>query len=307
MQSDQSLADFAARCLSSLHATLNTLRPDAILVQGDTTTVAIASLAGFYAGVSVGHVEAGLRSLDRRNPFPEEVNRRITSCLANLHFAPTERARDNLLREGIPPEEIFVTGNTIVDALESIVLGDHFEDETLNNLHFTSKRILLVTAHRRENHGAPLNAICAAIKCLARQFESVDIVYPVHLNPNVNSIVRSELGQIPNVHLLHPISYHDMLRLMARCYLILTDSGGVQEEAPSFHKPVLVLRNLTERPELIEVGAGRLVGSDPARIVSETTKLLTDANEYRLMSTADNPFGDGHAAERIVTILAQRL
>ncbi len=307
MQTNQSLADLTSRSLSSLFNKLSELKPDAVLIQGDTTTVMTAGLAAFYLGVRVGHVEAGLRSFDRGNPFPEEVNRRITSCLANMHFAPTERARHNLLREGVPQQDIFVTGNTIVDALSSISIASGFEDERLSRIDFDSKRMLLVTAHRRENHGRPLRAICQALKILASSFENIEIIYPIHLNPNVSAVVREELEGAPRIHVVAPVSYKDMLRLINRCYLIMTDSGGIQEEAPSFHKPVLVLRQATERPELVEAGAGKVIGTDTARIVEEAARLLTDANEYRRMSTADNPFGDGHAAERIVSILAQRL
>jgi UDP-N-acetylglucosamine 2-epimerase (non-hydrolysing) len=307
MQQNQSLAAFASRSLVSLSELLSELNPDAILVQGDTTTVMSAALAAFYQGVQVGHVEAGLRSFDRRNPFPEEINRRIAGCLSSLHFAPTERARQNLLREGVPDETVFVTGNTVVDALKSIRLEERFDDETLARLDYTGRRILLVTAHRRENHGARLRSICRALKTLVASFDDVEVVYPVHLNPNVSGAVHEELDGVARVHLVKPVSYTDLLRLMSRCYLILTDSGGIQEEAPSFHKPVLVLRELTERPEVIEAGAGKITGTESSRIVEVAGELLTDAREYAKMSSVENPFGDGHAAERIVRILAERL
>lgn len=307
MQQNQSLAAFASRSLMSLSELLSELKPDAILVQGDTTTVMSAALAAFYQGVQVGHVEAGLRSFDRRNPFPEEINRRIAGCLSSLHFAPTERARQNLLREGVADETVFVTGNTVVDALKSIQLEERFDDEALAGLDYTRRRVLLVTAHRRENHGARLLSICRALKTLVEDFEDVEVVYPVHLNPNVSGAVHEELDGVARVHLVKPVSYTDLLRLMSRCYLILTDSGGIQEEAPSFHKPVLVLRELTERPEVIEAGAGKITGTDSARIVEVAGQLLTDAREYKKMSSVENPFGDGHAAERIVRILNERL
>lgn len=307
MQQNQSLAAFASRSLMSLSELLSELKPDAILVQGDTTTVMSAALAAFYQGVQVGHVEAGLRSFDRRNPFPEEINRRIAGCLSSLHFAPTERARQNLLREGVANETVFVTGNTVVDALKSIQLEERFDDEALAGLDYTRRRVLLVTAHRRENHGARLLSICRALKTLVEDFEDVEVVYPVHLNPNVSGAVHEELDGVARVHLVKPVSYTDLLRLMSRCYLILTDSGGIQEEAPSFHKPVLVLRELTERPEVIEAGAGKITGTDSARIVEVAGQLLTDAREYKKMSSVENPFGDGHAAERIVRILNERL
>jgi UDP-N-acetylglucosamine 2-epimerase (non-hydrolysing) len=304
MQQNQSLADFASRSLLAVSNLLAQSRPDFVLIQGDTTTVMTAALAAFYQGVRVGHVEAGLRSFDRRDPFPEEINRRVAGCLADLHFAPTERARQNLLREGTPGETIFVTGNTIVDALRSIRLDERFEDDELARIDFRGRRVLLLTAHRRENHGAPLRSICRAVRTLVAQFEDVEVVYPVHLNPNVLGAVREELGGAERVHLVRPTTYPDLVRLLSRSYLILTDSGGIQEEAPSFHKPVLVLRELTERPEVIEVGAGRIVGTDAGRIVEAASRLLTDAGEYARMSSAENPFGDGRAAERIADILA---
>ena len=257
--------------------------------------------------VTVGHVEAGLRSFDSRNPFPEEVNRRLAACLTDLHFAPTARARLNLLREGVPDEAIFVTGNTIVDALASMSVDGDFASAELVRVGFDRHRVLLVTAHRRENHGAPLRSICRALKTIVRRFPDVEVVYPVHLNPNVSGLVREELGATARVHLVAPVSYDDLLRMLKRCYLILTDSGGIQEEAPSFHKPVLVLRAVTERPEVVEAGAGRIVGTETARIVEETARLLVDADRYRSMSTAENPFGDGQAARRIVDILDRRL
>jgi UDP-N-acetylglucosamine 2-epimerase len=307
MQQNQDLAGFASRCLVSLSALLSDLMPDAVLVQGDTTTVMTAALAAFYKGIRVGHVEAGLRSFNRYHPFPEEINRRIAGCLATIHFAPTESARLNLLHEGVPEQTIFVTGNTIVDALSSISVGTNYDDHKLASLDRNGNRLLLVTAHRRENHGQPLRSICEALKTLANNFDDIDVVYPVHLNPSVQAVVREELDQADRVHLVDPVSYPDMLRLMKRCYLILTDSGGIQEEAPSFHKPVLVLREVTERPELIEANAGKIVGTDSRTIVDATSRLLTDAVEYAQMSAVANPFGDGHAAERIADVLGQQL
>ncbi len=303
MQHDQSLAGFASRALTSISELLAERRPDIVLIQGDTTTVMTAALAAFYQGISVGHVEAGLRSFNREDPFPEEINRRIAGCLADIHFAPTERAQRNLLSEGVPEEHIFVTGNTIVDALQSIPLAGSFDDERLSRIDFDHKRVLLVTAHRRENHGFPLRSICSALRTLVTSFNDVEIVYPVHRNPNVSRVVHKELSGTARIHLTDPVSYTDALRLMSRCFLILTDSGGIQEEAPSFHKPVLILRETTERPEVVEAGAGKLVGTDARCITKEVARLLTDARVYELMSTARNPFGDGHAAERIAAIL----
>ena len=307
MQPNQRLAQFAARSLARLSDLFVELSPNAILVQGDTTTVMTAGLAAFYQGVKVGHVEAGLRSFDRQNPFPEEINRRIAGCVADFHFTPTEGARQNLLREGVAPDSIFVTGNTIVDALRSMPLDGPFESAALNAVPFGSRRVVLVTAHRRENHGAPLAAVCDALKLLASRFPDVAIVYPVHLNPNVQGPVKAALGNTPGIWLLDPLSYTDLLKVMHRCELILTDSGGIQEEAPSLHKPVLILRDVTERPEVVESGAGRLVGTDTQRIVAAASQLLSDPAAYQKMSTALNPFGDGTAAETIVRILAQSL
>lgn len=307
MQHNQDLAGFAARSLVAVSNVLMDMKPDIVLIQGDTTTVMTAALAAFYQRIAVGHVEAGLRSFDRRNPFPEEINRRVTGCLADLHFAPTERARQNLLREGIPADRLFVTGNTIVDALTSVELDEQFEAPALVKMSAMTNRLLLVTAHRRENHGEPLRSICLALKHLASHFADIEIVYPVHLNPKVSSIVREELGGIERIHLVDPVSYPDLLRLMRRSYLILSDSGGIQEEAPSFHKPVLVLREVTERPEIIEVGGGRLVGTRTADIIEAASLLLTDRAEYERMCSARNPFGDGQAAKRIVDALTDRL
>ncbi|HEU4390651.1 MAG TPA: UDP-N-acetylglucosamine 2-epimerase (non-hydrolyzing) [Blastocatellia bacterium] len=306
MEPDQGLAAFASRSLVAVSQLLESLKPNLVLIQGDTTTVMSAALAAFYHGISVGHVEAGLRSYDKRNPFPEEINRRVASCLVDIHFAPTELARRNLAREGVSDRDIHVTGNTVVDALGSVHIEGPFEDDELNGIDFGARRILLVTAHRRENHGEPLRAICRALKAVAESNEDVGVVYPVHLNPKVGEMVAAELSGIRNVHLVRPLSYRDLLRLMARCYLILTDSGGIQEEAPSFRKPVLVLREVTERPELIEAGGGKLVGTNSVRIVEETLHLLRDLGDYNKMSRVDNPFGDGHAAERIADALEKR-
>lgn len=306
MQPDQELAGFASRALTAVSGMLADLRPDLVLVQGDTTTVMVTALAAFYRHVPVGHVEAGLRSFDPENPFPEEINRRLTACLANLHFAPTDRARQNLVREGVSPDRVIVTGNTIVDALQSMPIDDLFDHDGLRRVDVTARRMLLVTAHRRENHGAPLRSICRALATLTARFADVEVVYPVHMNPSVRDVVVDELGRTPKVHLTEPVSYPDLLRLMRRAHFILTDSGGIQEEAASFGKPVLVLRAVTERPELVEAGGARVVGTDAIDIVAEATRLLTDQAAHHAMSVIDNPFGDGHAAERIVSVLAER-
>ncbi|HKP87304.1 MAG TPA: UDP-N-acetylglucosamine 2-epimerase (non-hydrolyzing), partial [Blastocatellia bacterium] len=307
MQQNQSLGGFASRALAALFDLFGSIRPDAVLIQGDTTTATVGALAAFYQGIMVGHIEAGLRSFDTNNPFPEEMNRRLASCIANLHFAPTERARRNLLSEGVAQENVFVTGNTVVDALKSIPLGTDFDDARLRQIDFDGKRVLLVTAHRRENHGLPLRLICCALRNIVADFPDVEIVYPAHLNPNVRDVVNEELGGLAAIHLIPPLSYRDMLRLMSRCYFILTDSGGIQEEAPSFNKPVLILRETTERPEIVESGAGRIVGTDLDKIVKAAALILSDPREYLAMSTAENPFGDGAAARRIVDVIEQRL
>lgn len=306
MQPNQTLADLTARALMTLTKVFAEHRPALVLLQGDTTTVMAAALAAFYQRIPVAHVEAGLRTFDRQNPFPEEINRRIASVLGDLHFAPTARARANLLAEGVPAESIFVTGNTIVDALRHMPLADAFASESLRRLPLVGRRLIVVTAHRRENHGAPLRNICRALRTLVEKFADVTIVYPVHLNPNVRQVVNADLGGAPAIHLIDPLPYPDLLRLLARSELILTDSGGIQEEAPSLHKPVLVLRETTERPEVIEVGAGQLVGTDTDRIVTAASRLLTDRAAYERMINVVNPFGDGHSAARIVQILTER-
>jgi UDP-N-acetylglucosamine 2-epimerase (non-hydrolysing) len=307
MEPAQSLARLTSRALVALSDLFRELHPDAVLIQGDTTTAMAAALAAFYQGICIGHVEAGLRSFNRRSPFPEEMNRRIAGCVADLHFAPTERARRHLLNEGVAAESIFVTGNTIVDALNSLALADDFDDEQLAQINFGKRRVLLVTAHRRESFGAPLRAICRALAAIVSEFDDVEIIYPVHLNPEVRTLVYAEIGNLRGIHLIAPTSYSDLLRLLRRCHFVLTDSGGIQEEAPSFHKPVLVLRDVTERQELIEANAGRLVGTDTGRILEEARRLLSDAETYAAMSRVDNPFGDGRAAIRIADILADRL
>ena len=304
MQPDQALDQVTASVLTGLTPVIEKERPDWLLIQGDTTTVMAASVAAFYLGVKVGHVEAGLRTGDKRQPFPEEINRRIAGVIADLHFAPTAWARDNLLREGISSEQIMVTGNPVIDALRAV--ADKPYDPRGGPLANTcwDKRLVLVTAHRRENFGQPLENICQALKEIAgRHSGDVHIVYPVHPNPNVQAPVYQMLGDVSNITLLPPLDYLSLVYLMKRCYLVLTDSGGIQEEAPSLGKPVLVLRVKTERPEGIEAGAAKVVGTNRTRIVAETIRLLEDASEYQRMARAVNPYGDGHTAERIVAHL----
>jgi UDP-N-acetylglucosamine 2-epimerase (non-hydrolysing) len=306
MRENQSPTQVAAAILRDLEPILQHEQPGWVLVQGDTTTVIAASLAAFYARVRVGHVEAGLRTGDKWQPFPEEINRRATSAIADLHFAPTAWARDNLLREGIPAGSIRVTGNPVIDALHIVSRMPYdLRAGPLAAIPW-DRRILLVTAHRRENLGRPLEEICAALLDIARAYvDDVHLVYPVHLNPNVQEPVHRMLGDVPNITLLPPLDYLPLVYLMKRCYLVLTDSGGIQEEAPGVGKPVLVLRNKTERPEGVDAGTVCLVGTRGEAIVREARRLLDDGAAYRSMAQAVNPYGDGHAAERIVEAILE--
>ena len=303
---NQTLAGFTSRALIALTDAFRRTRPDLLLVQGDTSTVIAAALAAFYNGVPIGHVEAGLRSGDIRRPFPEEVNRRMASCVTDIHFAPTARARENLLAERVADEHIYVTGNTIVDALRCIRHDGIFDDETLNAFPWDQKQVILATIHRRENLGQNLRNVCAAFRRLVELHPDVEIVIPVHLNPYVREIVFPELSGVKGITLLEPLEYPDMIEVMRRAVLVLTDSGGIQEEAPAMHQPVLILRSVTERPEVVESGFGKLVGTDRDLIVEEASHLLTDPVAHRAMTSGGNPFGDGHAAERIVEIVAER-
>ncbi len=310
MQKGQSLEDVTTRVLLGMKRVLAEERPDMIVVQGDTTTTFAAALAAFYAGIPVAHVEAGLRTWNKRSPFPEEVNRVITTHLADLHFPPTEQSRKNLLREGVDPKAILVTGNTVIDALFHIIKdvrrsAPAFEKE-FSMVDF-SRRMVLVTGHRRENFGSGFQNICRAIRSIALSEPDVEIIYPVHLNPNVQAPVRSILSGLPNVHLLEPLEYRPFLFLMDRSTVILTDSGGVQEEAPSLGKPVLVMRNHTERPEAVRAGTVRLVGTDTRRIVTNVRRLLHDRRLYLTMSRAHNPYGDGKSSPRIVKAIRKYL
>ena len=305
MRQGQDLTGMTAALLQGLTPVLETERPDRILVHGDTTTTFVASLAAYYQKIAVGHVEAGLRTGNRYAPWPEEMNRRLAGALTDLHFAPTAGARDNLLREGVAPDRITVTGNTVVDALLTIVdrlRGDpELADAQQRGLEFLdpNRHLIVVTGHRRESFGEGFRRLCEALRRLADR-PDVQIVYPVHLNPNVLGPVRQALGEHPHVHLLDPMDYLPFVGLLDRSYLIITDSGGIQEEAPSLGKPVLVTRETTERPEAVEAGTVRLVGTDVEKIVSEAERLLDDSTWYTDMARAHNPYGDGHAAARIV-------
>jgi len=300
MEKDQGLSEFASRSLVGVTQVLKELNPDLILVQGDTTTVMMAALAAFYLKIPVGHVEAGLRTTDPYNPFPEEINRRVAGVLATYHFAPTERAASALKDEQVPEDRIYITGNTVVDALLWTINKPIKFDIGLN---LDDKRIILVTAHRRESFGAPFRNLCQAIRDLADRNEDVTVVYPVHLNPNVRKPVNKILAGHPRIHLLEPLRYEAFSHLMSRSYLILTDSGGIQEEATVIGKPLLVMRETTERPEAVEAGTALLVGTEKERIVTEAEKLLNNHDLYQRMAQAKSPFGDGHSASRIVNIL----
>jgi UDP-N-acetylglucosamine 2-epimerase (non-hydrolysing) len=306
MQPGQTLAQSSARILAALEGVLTTENPDMVLVQGDTTTTFCGALAAFYARIPVGHVEAGLRTGDMTQPFPEELNRVLTTRLSALHFAPTEGAARNLLCDRVPADRIVVTGNTGIDAVlqvtEKLRAGELAGIE-LPGLD-PARKLLVVTAHRRENHGAPLEAICEALVRLARRGD-VQIVYPVHRNPNVAGPVERRLGGEPAILLCEPLEYVPFVDLMRRAYLLITDSGGIQEEGPSLGKPVLVMREKTERPEAVEAGTVKLVGAGADRIVRETAMLLENRAEYERMSRAHNPYGDGHASERIGDALAR--
>ena len=306
MQPGQTLAQLSARILAALEEVLTAERPDIVLVQGDTTTTFCGALAAFYSRIPVGHVEAGLRTGDLTQPFPEELNRVLTARLSLLHFAPTEGAARNLLSEGVPSDRIVVTGNTGIDAV--LQVSEKLRAGVLAGGEWQaldpSRRLLVVTAHRRENHGAPLEAICDALVQLARRGD-VQIVYPVHCNPNVAGPVEHLLGNEPAILLCEPLDYVPFVDLMRRAYLLLTDSGGIQEEAPSLGKPVLVMREKTERPEAVEAGTVKLVGTDAAQIVRQTENLLENRAEWERMSRAHNPYGDGHASERIGDALAK--
>ncbi len=311
MKPGQDLFDITCNVLQGLKGVLTKERPDIVLVHGDTTTTMAASIASFYCKTMVGHVEAGLRTRNKHAPFPEEINRKLAGSVADLHFAPTPAARENLVHEGVDEAAIFVTGNTVVDAL--LCVADMIDDDAALRKRFADdfsfldagKRLILVTGHRRENFGAGFENICRALADIAQTHPDVEILYPVHLNPNVQEPVRRILGNgtLGNVHLIEPVDYLPFVYLMSRSFLIITDSGGVQEEAPSLGKPVLVMRDTTERPEAVAAGTVRLVGTDREKIVGETALLLENGAAYAGMSMAHNPYGDGRSAERIVGIL----
>ncbi|HTY36622.1 MAG TPA: UDP-N-acetylglucosamine 2-epimerase (non-hydrolyzing) [Bacteroidota bacterium] len=304
MQPKQSLATLTQNTVAALDEVLVETRPDMVLVQGDTTTTFVGSLAAFYRQIPVGHVEAGLRTQDKANPFPEEINRRLTSCIADLHFAPTSTAKKALLAENIRKDHIVVTGNSVIDALAYAIKKEYsFPDDRLNQFVKEDRQIILLTMHRRENWGKPMTGACEAVKVLAARYPAFRFVFPVHLNPIVREVVYPILGKLKNVLLIEPLPYSDFVNLMARSHLILTDSGGVQEEGPSLGKPILVLRKVTERPEAVEYGTVKLVGLDPAAIISAARTLLDNPRAYKKMATATNPYGDGKASRRTIQAL----
>ncbi|MBB6283667.1 non-hydrolyzing UDP-N-acetylglucosamine 2-epimerase [Geobacillus subterraneus] len=297
MKDRQTLAGITTRALEGLDDVMRKVKPDLVLVHGDTTTTFVASLAAFYHQIAIGHVEAGLRTWNKYSPFPEEMNRQLTGVMADLHFAPTKKAYDNLIRENKKPESIFITGNTAIDALKTTVKDDYRHDilDKIGN-----DRMILLTAHRRENLGETMRGMFRAIKRLVEAYDDIQVVYPVHLNPAVREAAAEVLGDDPRIHLIEPLDVFDFHNFAARAYLILTDSGGVQEEAPSLGVPVLVLRDTTERPEGIEAGTLKLAGTDEETIYRMASELLTNRSEYEAMAKASNPYGDGQASKRIV-------
>lgn len=312
MKPGQDLTDITANVLTALRGVLDDYAPDVVLVHGDTTTTFAASLAAYYKKIPVAHVEAGLRTGNPYSPWPEEMNRKLTGAIAAFHFAPTVTSRDNLLRESVDAGSIFVTGNTVIDALLNVVKKIDSDHELKAGLEQqfaflnSEKRTILITGHRRENFGKGFEEICNALAILAAR-DDVELVYPVHLNPNVQEPVRRLLAGIPNIHLIEPLDYLPFVYLMNRSYLIITDSGGIQEEAPSLGKPVLVIRDTTERPEAVEAGTVKLVGTDAETIFRETSRLLDDAMAYQSMAFAHNPYGDGRASEKIVSVLSHKI
>lgn len=304
MTDKQTLFGITTTALLGLGQVLDKVKPDMVIVHGDTTTTFAGALAAFYYKVKVGHVEAGLRTHNKWLPFPEEMNRKLTGSLADIHFSPTETAKRNLLAEGVDPQNIIVTGNTIIDALQTTVKENFvFSTDILNNIDYTKEKVILVTAHRRENLGKPLDDICHGLKKLADDFNDIRIIYPVHLNPAVQDTVFNVLAGHERILLLNPLNTDEMHNLMARSYMVITDSGGLQEEAPSLGKPVLVLRNETERPEAVDAGTVKVIGTEIDTIYKEAAKLLTDKAEYEKMANSINPYGDGYASRRIADFL----
>lgn len=304
MKTKQSLTGITNKVLEGLEEIFIEEKPDMILVHGDTTTTFAGALAAFYQQIKVGHVEAGLRTFNKYFPFPEEMNRKLTGSLADLHFAPTKGAKENLLREGVNEKDIYVTGNTVIDAMLHTVKENYiFERDELNNIDFENKKVIMITAHRRENWGEGIENICIALKKIVEENKDVELVYLVHLNPVVKNVVYERLGELERVHLLSPLDTKETHNLMNKCFMVMTDSGGLQEEAPHLGKPVLVLRDVTERPEAVSYGTVKLVGTNINKIVDEANKLIRDKEAYEVMSKAVNPYGDGEASKRITAAI----
>lgn len=306
MRPNQTLSSLTGRVLDTVENACRRFEPHMVLVQGDTTTAFASALAAYYCKIPVGHVEAGLRSHDIYNPFPEEVNRRLVGVMTEIHFAPTVLSRDNLLSEGVPSEKIVVTGNTVVDTLRVLSkLPQSWEHTPLEGIPYDNCRLVLVTSHRRESWGADQENMCLALKDLVRKHGDIHVIYPVHMNPNVRNTVSGLLQDTERIHLTEPLDYITFVSLLQRCFLVLTDSGGIQEEAPTFGKPVLVLRKVTERPEASQFGMAKIIGMSRESIVREADRLLDDAEEYLEMSEGENPYGDGHGSERIVEAISR--
>ncbi len=307
MKDRQTLIEIVTRSLDGLDKVMKEAKPDIVLVHGDTSTTFVGSLAAFYNKIAVGHVEAGLRTFNKYFPYPEEINRRITGVIADMHFAPTVRNENNLLAENTDKDTIYITGNTVIDALKTTVKDNYeFKDENLKNMNWDTKKVIVMTAHRRENLGEPLKNICTAVRDIVEKYEDVEVVYPMHLNPVVRETATEILGGLDRVKLIDPVSADELHNAINRGYLVLTDSGGLQEEAPSLGKPVLVLRNETERPEAVEAGTVKIAGIKREDIFSMTEELLTNADAYNKMAKAVNPYGDGHASERIVKAIIEK-
>ena len=307
MTSGQTLYDVTTRALMGLKPVMEEAKPDMVLVHGDTTTTFAGALAAFYAQIPVGHVEAGLRTGNKYSPYPEEMNRKLTGAIADMHFAPTATSKGNLLKENVNPASILITGNTVIDALQTTVHGDyHFADEDFNRVFATGHKLILMTTHRRENLGEPMRHVYRALKSVLETHENVEAIFPVHKNPKVREIVNQELGHLSRVHLIEPMDYEPFANLMAKVDIVLTDSGGIQEEAPALGKPVLVLRDTTERPEAVEAGTVKLVGTAYENVLRETNRLLDDDEHYRSMAEAANPYGDGKACERIIKAILRK-
>ena len=307
MASGQTLYDITTRALTGLKEVIEEVKPDMVLVHGDTTTTFAGALAAFYAQVPVGHVEAGLRTGNKYSPYPEEMNRKLTGSIADMHFAPTSTSKANLLKENVTPETILVTGNTVIDALETTVKADYeFADAEFNKIFARGNRLILMTTHRRENLGEPMRNVYKALRKVLETHADVEAIFPVHKNPKVREIVEEELGGLARVHLIEPMDYEPFANLMGKVDIVLTDSGGIQEEAPALGKPVLVLRDTTERPEAVEAGTVKLIGTEYEDVLRETNLLLDDAEHYKKMSEATNPYGDGKACERIIRAILQK-